>query len=496
VRRRAPWRLPQSALPNYEVFDEARNFAPGSEPGAVWRIGGAVAGVCVCEDLWSGDGPPEAQAAAGAQILLVPNASPFHREKPDGRRALAASVARRTGLPVVYVNCVGGQDELVFDGGSLVVDSDGEVRYRAEQFRSSRFSLDVVTAPPRLVAGSAVRTVHSRAGADRAPEAPPPSAALDDNTGQVWEALVLGTRHFVHRNGSGSAVLGLSGGIDSAVTAAVAADALGPEKVLGLFMPAPGSTEGDREDARAVADGLGIGFDALPMETVMAALGALLPPVLAGRPSSGTRLDLLARMRGAVLLAVSDELGHIALATGNKTELSIGSAALFGDMAGQFAPLKDCPKTLLYALAERRNRRSPAIPRRVLERTPSALLGEDNALPPYAELDSIVERYVEKGEGLEEIVAAGYEPAIVRGVLQLIDDAELKRRQTPPGVKITARAFGKDRQMPITNAWRPFAAESSELVGEEPEAAATAPHPEPAPVPGTGHAPPTPHPRP
>ena len=453
-------------LPTYEVFDEARNFAPGSEPAAVWRIGGTVAGVCVCEDLWSGDGPPEAQAAAGAQILLVPNASPFHREKPEGRRTLAASVARRNGVPVVYVNCVGGQDELVFDGGSLVVDADGEVRYRAEQFRSARFCLDVPTAPARPVT-ALVRTVHTRTAAERAPDPPPPAAPVPDSAEQIWDALVLGTRDFARRNGSNAAVLGLSGGIDSAVTAAVAADALGPANVLGLFMPAPGATERDLEDARDVADALGVGFEVIRMETVMAALGPLLAPVLEGRPSSGTRNDLLARMRGAVLLAVSDELGHLALATGNKTELSIGSAALFGDMAGQFAPLKDCPKTLLYALARRRSLRGTAIPERVLERTPSALLDEDNALPPYEELDPIVERYVEKGEGLEDMVAAGYDSTVVRGVLQLIDDAEQKRRQTPPGVKITARAFGKDRQMPITNAWRPYALEGSELVGED-----------------------------
>ena len=453
-------------LPTYEVFDEARNFAPGSEPGAVWRIGGTVAGVCVCEDLWSGDGPPEAQAAAGARILLVPNASPFHREKPEGRRSLAASVARRNGVPVVYVNCVGGQDELVFDGGSLVVDADGEVRYRAEQFRPARFCLDVPTAPPRPVT-ALVRTVHTRAAAERAPDPPPPAAPVPDSAEQIWDALVLGTRDFARRNGSSAAVLGLSGGIDSAVTAAVAADALGPANVLGLFMPAPGATERDLQDAREVAEALEVGFEVIPMETVMAALGSLLAPVLEGRPSSETRNDLLARMRGAMLLAVSDELGHLALATGNKTELSIGSAALFGDMAGQFAPLKDCPKTLLYILAGRRNLQGTAIPERVLERTPSALLGEDNSLPPYEELDPIVERYVERGESLEDMVAAGFDPTVIRGVLQLIDDAEQKRRQTPPGVKITTRAFGKDRQMPITNAWRPYAVEGSELVGED-----------------------------
>jgi NAD+ synthase (glutamine-hydrolysing) len=454
----------KTLLPTYEVFDEARNFAPGTAPSAVWRIGETVAGVCICEDLWSGDGPPEAQAAAGAQVLLVPNASPFHREKPDGRRALAASVARRNGVPVIYVNCVGGQDELVFDGGSLVVGSDGRVLYRARQFRAERFCLDVAVAPPRPV-DHRVRTVHARTGGRRSPEPPPPSPPQADEAAQVWGALVTGTRDFARRNGASAAVLGLSGGIDAAVTAAVAAEALGAANVLGLSMPAPDTPAEDLAGARRLADNLGIGFETVAMDAVMSALGGLLAPLLEGRPTGGTRNDLLARMRGAVLLAVSDELGHLALATGNKTELSIGSAALYGDMAGGFAPLKDCPKTLLYRLARHRNALGPAIPETTLARTPSALRDEDVALPPYEELDEIVERYVERAAGLDDIVAAGFDPTVVRGVLQLIDDAEPKRRQTPPGVKITARAFGKDRRMPITNAWRPFADESTELAG-------------------------------
>ena len=430
----------------------------------MWRIGATVAGVCICEDLWSGDGPPEAQAAAGAQVLLVPNASPFHREKPAGRRMLAASVARRNGVPVVYVNCVGGQDELVFDGGSLVVDAAGEVLYRSPQFRPDTFCLDLELADRGGLAVGA-RTVHARVAPARAPAPHPPLAPQADEATQVWDALVLATRDFARRNGAQAAVLGLSGGIDSSVTAAVAADALGPENVLALAMPAPGTPEGDRAGAHVLAENLGIGFETIAMDEVMGALGGVLAPVLEGRPTGGTRHDLLARMRGAVLLAVSDELGHVALATGNKTELSIGSAALYGDMAGVFAPLKDCPKTLLYRLARHRNALAPAIPEATLERTPSALWSDEVTLPPYGELDEIVERYVERAEGLEDIVAAGFDSAVVRGVLQLIDDSEQKRRQTPPGVKITARAFGKDRRMPITNAWRPFADESEELAG-------------------------------
>lgn len=449
-------------LPTYEVFDEARNFAQGTDPAAVWRLGGSVAGVCICEDLWSEDGPPEAQAAAGAQALLVLNASPFHREKPEGRRALCSSVARRNGVPLVYVNCVGGQDELVFDGGSLIVEATGEVRFRAEQFTAARFCVDVETAPARPET-EALRTVHARLAAGRAAAPPPPSPPQLDDHEQVWLALVTGTRDFVYKNGAAAAVLGLSGGIDSAVTAAVAADALGSENVLGVAMPAPGSPPRDLVDAQVLAGSLGIAFEVVPMDAIMAAVGAGLAPVIEGRPMGEVRHDLLARMRGALLQAISDELGHLALATGNKTELSIGSSALYGDMSGHWAPLKDCPKTLLYTLARHRNRRGIRIPEAIIEKTPSALMGEEAGLPPYEELDPIVERYVERGEGIAEIVASGFDPEVVRGVLQLVDNAEPVRRLIPPGIKISKRAFGKDRRMPITNAWRPFRDEEAKL---------------------------------
>jgi NAD+ synthase (glutamine-hydrolysing) len=460
----------KTLLPTYEVFDEARNFAAGSDPGAVWRIGGTVAGVCVCEDLWSDDGPPEAQAAAGAQVLLVLNGSPFHREKPKGRLALVSSVARRNGVPLVYVNCVGAQDELVFDGGSLIVDATGALVYRAEQFTVDRFCVDVETAPPRPVS-PAVRTVHARAELDRAAAPPPASAPLMPEIEQVWCALVVGTRDFAQKNGADAGVLGLSGGIDSAVTAAIAAEALEPENVLGVAMPAPGSPPRDLTDAEALARNLGIGFEVVEMDALMAAVAAGLAPVIEGRPTSEVRHDLLARMRGATLQAIADELGHLALATGNKTELSLGSTALYGDMAGGFAPVKDCPKTLLYSLARLRNRDGEVIPEGILAKLPSALMGEDVGLPAYEELDPIVERYVERGQVLEDIVEAGFDPTVVRGVLQLIDDAEPLRRLIPPGPKISQRAFGKDRRMPITNAWRPFHGEEVKLA-PSPEAAA------------------------
>lgn len=450
-------------LPTYGVFDEARNFAPGTEPGAVWRIGATLAGVCVCEDIWSSDGPPEAQASAGAQVLLVLNASLFYRAKPERRLALAGSVAQRNGLPLVYVNCVGGQGELVFDGGSLVLDRTGEPRFRVDQFEPTRFCVDVEVATPRPVSSSA-RTVHARIGPERSALPAPPSPPQLDELEQVWRALVMGTRDFARRAGRDAAVLGLSGGIDAAVTAAIAADALGPERVLGVAMPTARSPARDLTDARRLAERLGIGFEVVAMDPIMSALGGALAPLLEGRPAGEVRHDLLARMRGATLLATSEALGQLALASGNKTELSIGSATLHGDMAGDFAPVKDCPKTLLYRLARHRNARDAAIPEEILSKPPSALLDEGANRPPYDVLDPIVERYVEDGKGFEEIVRAGLDPAVVRGVLQLIDDAEPQRRLIPPGVKVSDRAFGKDLRMPISNAWRPFSAEEARLV--------------------------------
>ena len=459
-------------LPNYETFDEARNFAPGDRPDAVWRIGQGCAGIAICEDLWSGDGPPEAQAAAGAQILLVPNASPFHREKPTGRLKLVSQVARRNAAPVVYVNSVGGQDDLVFDGGSLIVDAAGELLYRAPQFVPERFWVDVPLGPERPVSPR-VTTVHTRPKAARPPEPPPASVTPPPSEEQIWEALVMGTRDFVRRNGATSVTLGLSGGIDAAVTAAVAADALGPENVVGIAMPGPRSPRDELEDAGQLAAALGIRFETIPLREPTSVVAEELADVFVESLDERASDALQARMRTAVLWAVCDQEGHLPLATVNKSELSIGAATLHGDMAGAFAPLKDCPKTLLYRLARLRNQRSPVIPARTLDRVPTAVAesSADGGPPPYDVLDDIVERYVEHGQGVEELRALGYDVNVVRGVLQLVDSAELKRRLAPPGVKITARAFGQDLRMPITSAWRPYHAEEAELAPPQPAAA-------------------------
>jgi NAD+ synthase (glutamine-hydrolysing) len=459
----------KTLLPNYEVFNEARNFAPGDKPGTIWRIGEAITGISICEDSWSPQGPPEEQAAAGARILLMPNASPFHLEKPAGRQALVSRVARRNGVPVVYVNCVGGQDELVFDGGSLAVSADETVLYQASQFATERFSIDVPLGRPRQMTGPAT-TVHTRPR--RPPRTPPVTSPTRHFSAdeQVWEAVVLGTRDFVRKNGASSAVLGVSGGIDAAVTAAATAEALGPENVLGVAMPAPDSPDEELEDAQELARRLGIGLHVIQIDGVTTAVEHALGRLLDEESVPGAREALEARTRATLLFAVADRLGHVPLATGNKSELSIGSAALFGDMAGAFAPLKDCPKTLVYRLARLRNARSDVIPVRILERPASVQEDDKHDLPEYEVLDPIVQRYLEGGETLADLVAAGFDEALVRGVLQLVDDAEYKRRQTPPGVKVTTRAFSQDMTVPITNAWRPFRDEEAELIAPGAEA--------------------------
>jgi NAD+ synthase (glutamine-hydrolysing) len=447
-------------LPTYETFEEGRYFVPGERPGQTWRIGPVVAGVSICEDAWSDDGPPEDQAAAGARILLIPNASPFHRGKDRGRLDLMRRVARRNSVPVVYVNLVGGQEDLVFDGGSIIVGADGELLHRAPAFVPDRFVADVPLAPVRPVTGRPA-TVHTRVGDRPGPAAPPVVTQRMDLLDQVWSALVLGTRDFVRHAGFDGGVVALSGGVDSALTTALAVDALGPDRVLALTMPGRTTSDDETEAARAVAAALRVELRLVPVTGL--AGGDLLASALPRPVARLTEDDLDSRARAAVLMAVADELGRLALATGNKTELSIGAGVLFGDMAGGFSPLRDCPKTLVYELARACGRHGPALPPGAVE-SPPTVLGRADRLPGYDVLDEIVERYVERGEGVDEICAAGFDPVDVRGVLQLIDDAEFKRRQIAPGVKITARAYANDRRMPIANRWRPF-------VGDEPDLA-------------------------
>lgn len=438
-------------LPSYDLFDEARHFAQGTTPDQLWRIGDVVAGVCICEDLWSPDGPPEAQSAAGAQILLVPNASPFHRGKAAGRLANTTAVAVRNGVPVVYVNCVGGQDDLCFDGGSLVIDAAGTLLHRGEEFAEDRFVLDVEVARPKPLRGP-ISNVHTRPVLrDHLSPPVPPTPPLSD-VAAVWQAIVTTLRDYVDRNGFEGVALGLSGGIDSAVTAALAVDAVGADRVLAVAMPAPETAAEETVGGKQLAENLGLTLRILHVDTVSSAVD--LPAELQVPETRHDRERRYARARAAVLADIIEESRQLVLATGNKSEISIGEASLHGDLAGGFAPLKDCPKTLVFQLARFRNERDPIFPEQVFTGPTTAQRLSRAWLPPYEVLDDIVQRYVELGQGLSHIVAAGHDVDLVEALLRRIDDAELIRRNAPPGVKVTSRAFTQDRRMPISNAWR------------------------------------------
>ncbi len=441
-------------LPVYDLFDEARNFAPGSRPNLVWRIGDVVVGVSICEDMWSPDGPPEAQSAAGAQILLVPNASPFHRGKARSRLELTRKVAIRNGVPVVYVNFVGGQDEVVFDGGSIIVDGEGTLLARGAEFAEEWFTVDVPVAEPRPVTGP-LSNVHTRPTPHRNPPgAWKPRPPLEDLEA-VWDALVMGVRDYTERNGFKGVALGLSGGIDSAVAAMVAAEAFGPEGVLAVAMPAPETPDEALDDAEELARNLGIAFDTVPVE--MPTTEADVPDdaePLTEEDAAVRRERRYARARAVALSDIFDERGYLVLATSNKTHISVGTANLLGDLVGGFAPLKDCPKTLLYELARYRNSIAEVCPPRSLDMQSSAQATLPEGLPSYVVLDEIVERYVEHSASLKDLIDAGFDPVMVTDVMRRIDESERIRRYTPPGIKITSRAFDQDRRMPLPNSWR------------------------------------------
>lgn len=445
-------------LPTHGAFDEGKNMAPGRAGDALWQIGDVVAGISICEDLWSGDGPPEAQSRGGARIILAPNASPWHRTKREGREHLAEQVARRNGVPLVYANLVGGQDDIVFDGSSLVVGADGELLYRAPSFTEDRAIVDVPLPARRQVTGP-VRTVHTVPIPEREPAPTAAIAEPDDELTAIWRALHVGTRDFARRNGFDQAVLGLSGGIDAALTAALAAEVFKPEGVLGVAMPGPNTPAEELDDAQAVAEALGIGFAVVSLEPLIAgteqALTSAMGEAVRAAAEALDTVPRAARLRAGVLAAIGDAHGHLVLATANKTELSIGAATLRSDAVGGFAPLRDCPKTLLYRLGRHPEIGVGRIPTRVLRKRSSAQERLGERLPSYAVLDTIVQRYVQYGEGVEDLIARGLEPDVVVDVLRRIDAAEFSRRQSPPGVTVSPRAFGTDRRMPISNDWRP-----------------------------------------
>lgn len=425
-------------LPNYRVFDERRYFEPGSE-ACVVDIKGVLVALSICEDIWF-PGPMRQAREAGAQLVLSLNASPFHLDKQHEREEVLATRVSESGMPVVYVNQVGGQDELVFDGGSCVIDAGGQITQRAPAFVEGVYPVDLVIGEGGVVPRAAA------------------CAPLPELEASVYQALVMGVRDYVQKNGFRGVILGLSGGIDSALTLAVAVDALGAERVEAVMMPYHYTAQMSLEDAEAEARALGVTYRVLPIAPMVEAFMSTLAPVFAGLGRDTTEENLQARCRGTLLMAISNKKGYLVLTTGNKSEMAVGYATLYGDMAGGFDVLKDVPKTLVFRLCEYRNRLGPVIPQRVIDRPPSAELApgqkDEDSLPPYPVLDEILKLYVEYDLSANAIVAEGFDEDTVKRVLRLVDLNEYKRRQAAVGVRVTQRGFGRDRRYPITSGWR------------------------------------------
>jgi NAD+ synthase (glutamine-hydrolysing) len=424
-------------LPNYQVFDEKRYFTAGIS-ASVFTLKGHRLGLTICEDIWHA-APAAAAKAAGAELLLNINASPFHRDKQDERRRVVATRVQETGLPVAYLNLVGAQDELVFDGGSFVMNRDGGIAAELPRFQEELALVGF--SDGKFTVGSVAPELSGEA--------------------EVYQALVLGVRDYVQKSGFRGVVLGLSGGIDSALTLAIAVDAIGADKVQAVMMPYRYTSDMSLEDAEAEARTLGVTYSVLPIEPMVSAFSDVLAPEFAGLQRDKTEENLQARSRGVLLMAISNKKGLLVLTTGNKSEMAVGYATLYGDMAGGFDVLKDVPKTLVFRLSEYRNALTPAhppIPQRVIDRPPSAELAPDqkdeDSLPPYPVLDEILRRYVEDDESADTIIAAGFDADTVMRVVRMVDGNEYKRRQAAIGPRITHRGFGKDRRYPIVNRWR------------------------------------------
>ena len=443
-------------LPNYAVFDEVRYFAAGHDDVTLYDVAGVAVSLSICEDVWVADGPVARQRAAGAQLCVNVNGSPFDRDKSQQREATVVARARETGMPVAYVNQVCGQDELVFDGGSLVVDSAGAVVGRAAHFEEELLVVDVLV-PARTASARAIPVSTAAARRDAAPTR---IAAVGDSHDRVLAALALGTRDYVRKNGFTDVVIGLSGGIDSAFVAAIAVEALGASHVHGVSMPSRYSSEGSKTDAALLAANLGIEMLTIPIEPAFAAYLSMTGEAFAGRAADLTEENLQSRVRGTTLMALSNKFGWMVLTTGNKSELAVGYFTLYGDSVGGFAVVKDIFKTDVYALSRRVNERAgrEVIPAATLTKAPSAELRpdqrDDQSLPPYDVLDAVLALYVEHDRTAAEIIALGHDEALVRRIVRLVDNNEYKRRQLPPGVRVTGKAFGKDRRLPITNAYR------------------------------------------
>lgn len=445
-------------LPNYAVFDEVRWFREGKDDPQLFLLGGAVVGLSICEDVWEPEGPVAALGRAGAQVVLNLNASPYSRGRRSQRLTMLTERVGESGAAIVYVNQVGGQDELVFDGASMVVDQNGQLVASGAQFAPDFFVVDLLlhesvspTVPVHEISFQEQKSISL---------APHLTPALT-SVAEVYDALVMGTRDYIEKNGFAGALLGLSGGIDSALVATIAVDALGKDRVRAFALPSRFSSVGSKTDAQAVADNLGIALDEIALERAHHALSEMLAPALGHAPSGLTTENLQSRLRGLLLMAVSNDSGWIVLTTGNKSEMATGYSTLYGDSAGGFAVIKDVPKTLVYDLCHYRNERSQKmgevapIPTSIIEKPPSAELRpdqrDDQSLPPYEVLDPILAAYVEEDLSVPELISLGYDEEMVTKIASLVDRSEYKRRQMPPGVRITTKAFGKDRRMPITN---------------------------------------------
>jgi NAD+ synthase (glutamine-hydrolysing) len=443
-------------LPNYGVFDEQRYFVPGDAACPV-RLASSALGISICEDAWQSGIPWEDYALDRVKVIPNINGSPYHRHKTADRLEVCRARARETGAWIVYTNAVGGQDELVFDGGSMVVSPQGELVWHALMFEEDLLVVDIDVPP----AGAEFSGIAVGKEVAKPPLPDPSRPPWPTGPEEVYRALVLGLGDYVRKNGFREVVIGLSGGIDSALTAVLATDALGPGAVRAVAMPSPYSSPDSLEDAADVARRLGIRFDQVPIGEIFAAYRHALAGLFASTKEDVAEENLQARIRGNLLMALSNKFGALVLTTGNKSELATGYSTLYGDMAGGFAPIKDVPKTLVYRLAAWRNLQggaAPPIPERVMTKAPTAELRagqkDSDSLPPYEDLDPVLEAYVEEDQSPEDLIADGMDPDLVWKVVTLVDRAEYKRRQAPPGVKITPKAFGRDRRMPITDGYR------------------------------------------
>jgi len=468
-------------LPNYGVFDEYRYFQAGVRY-PIYRIGDAWIGINICEDIWYPEGPARIQSLAGAEVILNINASPYHIGKGRLREEMLSTRAFDNSVTLAYLNTVGGQDELVFDGHSVILDQDGNVIIRGKQFEEDLIIADLnfegimmkrLHTPRRkqevmnIEKGTVEKITVSRKKLShkekRLLPAPPKSGYRTfDVMEEIYSALTLGTSDYVKKNGFKGVVIGLSGGIDSSLVASIAADALNAQNVNGLFMPSPYTSKESREDAYGLADNLGIRVREVPIDTIMKSYRDVLKKDFSGKPPDVTEENLQARIRGNILMAFSNKFGWLVLTTGNKSEMSVGYATLYGDMAGGFAVIKDVPKTMVYQLCRWKNDHKGRIiiPERMFTKEPTAELRpgqrDTDTLPPYSVLDPILKAYIEEDRTFEEILSFGYDVEGSRKVIRMIDSSEYKRRQSPPGIKITQKAFGRDRRFPITNRYRGF----------------------------------------